>query len=179
MGAPELLMEKKKIFLKIRWKKNVWQCRWGFVEERWPSSEAGGWECGSCCGAVCLLGCMHRQLKWWLCRTGSQRKGRKMGADKYSCYETGMDEWFMGGTCFYFILFQEEGDGWWCEALATDGFVLRSGCAGSCLQKQHLQNNNTVKHFPPLLKFHSLFSGWKSFRYLVFKAVGLNPPSRL
>lgn len=47
-------------------------------------------------GAVVVLcacwSCMHRQLKWWLCGTGSPGKGRKMGADKYSCYETGMDE---------------------------------------------------------------------------------------
>lgn len=178
MGAPELLIKKDILKNPL---KNLWHCRWGFVEESWPSSpQAGGSECGSCCGAVCLLVCVHRQLKWWLCRTGSQRKGRKMGADKYSCYETGMDGWMIyGGTCSYVILFWEEGDGWWCVALATDGFVLRSGCAGSCLQKQHLQNNNTVKHFPALLEFHRLFSGWKSFSYLRFKAIGLNPPSRL
>lgn len=84
-----------------------------------------------------------------------------------------------GGTSFFlnFILFWADGVGWRCVVLAMNGFVLRWGCTGSCLQKWHLQNNNTVKHFSALLGFHRLSSGGKSFPYFLFKVLGLNSPS--
>lgn len=179
MGAPEILI-KKRYFKKIPWKvygstgEGLWK-RGGHPLHRQENRAVGAVVVLCACWSVCTgswnggfveQAARERDVKWELTNILVMKL-------------EWMNDLWRYLLLFYFILFWEEGDGWWCVALATDGFVLRSGCAGSCLQKQHLQNNNTVKHFPALLEFHRLFSGWKSFPYLVFKAVSLNPPSRI
>lgn len=63
----------------------------------------------------CVLAGLYTQAAEMVALQNSQRKGRKMGADKYSCYETGMDEWFMEVLAFILFYFRRKemvGDVW-------------------------------------------------------------------